>query len=179
MDTMNTEYWDLFDENRIPSGMIHRRGDKIPDGQYHLVIHAWVMDREGRFLISRRQLGRSYEFLWERTGGSVLAGETSLEGAIREVEEELGLKLRTDQAHFVKSVKRERYHDFFDSWLFIVEDDQKTCTINQEEVCDYRWVTLSDLGQLRDGGEVVKSSLYFEEVYAEYRRIMDGGSEPA
>lgn len=168
MSMMNTEFWDLFDENRVPVGKTHPRGEKIPNGLYHLVIHAWVMDREGNFLMSRRQEGRSYALQWERTGGSVLAGETSIQGAIREVKEELGLNLQEHQAVFLKSVKREHYHDFFDSWLFIVDRNSIVCNIDQLEVCECRWVSLEELVQFRKRGELVKSSLYFEEVYERY-----------
>lgn len=110
--TNNDEYWDLFDENRVVKINHHRRGDKIPEGLYHLVVHAWIMDSSGMFLFSQRQKGRSSELKWERTGGSTLEGEKSLDGARREVLEELGIDLKDARTYFIKSVKREKYHDF-------------------------------------------------------------------
>lgn len=172
MDAMIIEYCDLFDQNRVPLGITALREEKIPDGCYHLVVHVWIMDKSGKFLISKRQKGRSDEMLWERTGGSVLAGESSLDGAVREAKEELGIILNKDQAHFIKSVKREHRHDFFDSWLFIVDSDQVVCVINEKEVCEFRWVTLEEFIHLREKDEVVNSSLYFEEVYDKYKEIM-------
>ena len=86
-------YWDLFNRNRVWVRNHHKRGDMIPDGLYHIVVHSWVMDYYGNFLISQRQKGRTDELMWERTGGSVLEGESSIEGAKREVGEELGIDL--------------------------------------------------------------------------------------
>ena len=166
------EYWDLFDENRNYLGITHKRGDHVPAGMYHLVVHAWIMDKSGHFLISQRQKGRTDELLWERTGGSVLVGETSLEGALREIKEELGLDLHAAPNAFIKSEKRERYHDFYDSWLFLVETMQVHCKTNETEVRTWKWVTLEELKQLKEENKLVKSSEYFEEVYSSYLKMM-------
>ena len=165
------EYWDLFDKNRNFLGVTHRRGDVIPDGMYHLVVHAWIMDKSGHFLISQRQKGRTDELLWERTGGSVLAGETSLEGALREIQEELGIDLHNCKHLFIKSEKREKCHDFFDSWLFLLDNMQLHCKLNKTEVLSWKWVSLDDLIHLRETNQLVKSSEYFEEVYKVFQEF--------
>ena len=168
---MNDEYWDLFDVNRVVQLRHHRRGDSIPDGLYHLVIHSWIMDSSGLFLMSQRQKGRSSAFKWERTGGSVLEGESSLDGAIREVYEELGIELNKGQAFFVKTVKRDHYHDMFDSWLFVVNKDKLDCKIDTQEVRDYKWMSLSDLDELKRKRRIVSSSLYYDEVFALFEQV--------
>ena len=53
----NIEYWDLFDINRKIVMKNHIRGNKIPNGLYHLVVHVWIMDDKGNFLFSQRQKG--------------------------------------------------------------------------------------------------------------------------
>lgn len=55
----SAEYWDLFNRNRVWVRNHHKRGDRIPDGLYHIVVHSWVMDYYGNFLISQRQKGRT------------------------------------------------------------------------------------------------------------------------
>lgn len=118
------EYWDLFNRNRVWVRNHHKRGDRIPDGLYHIVVHSWVMDYYGNFLISQRQNGRTDELMWERTGGSVLEGESSIEGAKREVREELGIDLAEIQPVLIKSERRDKYSDFFDAWLFVVDREK-------------------------------------------------------
>lgn len=55
----SAEYWDLFNRNRVWVRNHHKCGDRIPDGLYHIVVHSWVMDYYGNFLISQRQKGRT------------------------------------------------------------------------------------------------------------------------
>ena len=176
MSLSNVEYWDLFDEKREFVGMKHKRGDKIPDGLFHLVVHSWIIDENGFFLISQRQRGRTDELLWERTGGSVLAGESSYQGALREVEEELGVDLSDCKASLIRTEKRIRYHDFFDAWLFIVNRLDLSIVPNKNEVCQYKWASLEELIKMREDGLLVSSSEYFEEVFCQYRILTKNDS---
>ena len=88
------EKWDLYTKYREKTGKEHIRGEKIPEGFYHLVVHVWIRNCKGEYLISQRAADRpTYPLMWECVGGSVIKGETSLEGAVREVKEEVGLDL--------------------------------------------------------------------------------------
>ena len=169
------EYWDLFNRNRVWVRNHHKRGDKIPDGVYHIVVHSWVMDYYGNFLISQRQKGRTDELMWERTGGSVLEGESSIEGAKREVGEELGIDLAEIQPVLIKSERRDKYSDFFDAWLFVVDREKNICKIDNVEVLDFKWVDLSELKRMDNDGLLVSSSLYYEEVYELYSSLKKQG----
>lgn len=169
------EHWDLFNRNRVWVRNHHKRGDKIPDGLYHIVVHSWVMDYYGNFLISQRQKGRTDELMWERTGGSVLEGESSIEGAKREVGEELGIDLAEIQPVLIKSERRDKYSDFFDAWLFVVDREKNICKIDNVEVLDFKWVDLSELKRMDNDGLLVSSSLYYEEVYELYSSLKKQG----
>ena len=66
----------------------------IPDGYCHLVVHVWIRNSKGEYLVSQRSANRPVNpLLWECVGGSVLKGEDSLTAALREVKEEIGLDL--------------------------------------------------------------------------------------
>ena len=60
-------------------------------GEFHVVVNVLSVDRQGNILITKRHPKKPFGGKWEVTGGSVLAGETSLHGAVRELEEETGL----------------------------------------------------------------------------------------
>lgn len=169
------EYWDLFNRNRVWVRNHHKRGDRIPDGLYHIVVHSWVMDYYGNFLISQRQNGRTDELMLERTGGSVLEGESSIEGAKREVREELGIDLAEIQPVLIKSERRDKYSDFFDAWLFVVDREKTICKIDNVEVRDFKWVDLPELKSMDNDGLLVSSSLYYEEVYELYSSLKKQG----
>jgi len=59
-----------------------------------LVVAAALVDSDGRVLIGRRPQGKQLEGLWEFPGGKVDQGETPEASLIRELEEELGIKVQ-------------------------------------------------------------------------------------
>lgn len=89
---MKMEKWDLYNAKREKSGITVCRGEIIPKGLYHLSVSVWIVNQQGQYLLSQRHPKKQYPLYWECTGGSVLSGETSLQGAIREVKEELGIR---------------------------------------------------------------------------------------
>jgi 8-oxo-dGTP diphosphatase len=58
-----------------------------------LVAAVALIDRNGRILLQRRRLGGEHGGLWEFPGGKVEPGESPQTAALREVEEELGVRL--------------------------------------------------------------------------------------
>ena len=111
------EFWDVYDENRKLTGKLHKRGDPLAKGEYHLVVHIWVRNQDGKFLITKRAEDKKpFPGCWECTGGSALAGETSVEAALRETLEETGLSHRNTKKTCVISYRRGDW--FGDVWLF-------------------------------------------------------------
>lgn len=106
------ELWDLYDAERKLLGKDHIRGDKIPEGCYHLVVHAWIRNSKGEYLISQRSENRkSFPLMWECVGGSVLKGENSRTAAVREIKEEVGLDVAPAGGKLLFTQLRERYRD--------------------------------------------------------------------
>ena len=84
------EFWDIYDKNRNKTGKLFRRDiDKFEDGEYHIVVAALILNSKKQILITKRaQTKKKFAGLWEITGGSIIAGQTSLDGILREVREE-------------------------------------------------------------------------------------------
>lgn len=140
------EIWDLFDENRRPTGETMTRGGKAPEGRYYQATHVWIRDDQGRFLISQRHPNKpTYPLYWEATGGAVIAGEDPLTGAMREVEEELGLALPAARFVLLKSERREAQSDFLDTWLVHWNGEISELKLQESEVIDAKWVTWEEL----------------------------------
>lgn len=52
------ELWDIYDELRCKTGRTHERGNLLPSGDYHLVIHVWIVNDKGEFLIQKDNPGK-------------------------------------------------------------------------------------------------------------------------
>ena len=163
------ELWDLYTENREPTGRTHIRGREIPDGFYHLVVHVWIRNSKGQYLISQRSASRpSFPLIWETVGGSVVAGEDSLAGAIREAEEEVGIALTPDNGNLLFSrirndIPGKKADHFLDVWLFQYDGEISLSNATTDEVAQSRWMTPAEIKDLFDSGNMVETLRYFLE----------------
>ena len=64
------------------------------EGEYHIVVSAWIRNSEGMIFVQKRHTLKPHPNLWKCPGGSILERESSFDGIIREVEEEIGINLR-------------------------------------------------------------------------------------
>lgn len=161
------EYWDMYDCSRKPLGKLHRRGDEIPEGEYHLVVEIWTRDDAGRFLISRRHPDKPWGLLWECTGGSVVAGEDSRTGAQRELEEELGIRVSADELKYIfTSINERNTNSIYDTYEVRWNGNLSELTLQEGEVVDAKWVDYDELCRMDDRGETVPQLRYFRERFA-------------
>ena len=79
------------------------------------------------------------------SGGSIVTGESSLDGAVREVEEEIGIPLLRTNGQLVKSERRDCFNDFYDVWLFDQSFEISETILQEGEVTAIRWVTKLEL----------------------------------
>lgn len=144
------ELWDVYDKDRNLTGRTHVRGDDLLPEDYHLVVHVWIRNSRGQFLMTRRSPNKGYPLLWEATGGSALAGDDSLTAAIREVKEETGLTLAAENGKIVHQYSGPDHH--VDVWLFELDVDLEKVTLQEGETCDKRLSTPAEiLNGLADG----------------------------
>jgi len=147
------ELWDLYDKDRNPLGRTHRRGDAMGEGEYHVVVHIWLRNAKGEFLLSKRSPDKNWPLVWECTGGSALAGEDSLTAAMREVREELGITLDPDAGRLAYHADRDDY--FGDIWLFDTEFDLSKVKLQDGETVDARIATLDEIRSLLAEGRFI------------------------
>jgi mutator protein MutT len=73
-----------------------------------ILVVAAVIEREGRFLVTRRQDGVHLAGFWEFPGGKVADGESHIEALCRELHEELDVNI------VVRDLVLETSHDYTD-----------------------------------------------------------------
>ena len=147
------ELWDVLDENRKPTGRLHRRGEDLPKGEYHLTVHIWIRRKDGMFLLTKRSPNKTFPLLWETTAGSAIAGDDSLSAALREVREETGLKLNPEHG---KRMLTEKSGDVFaDIWYFQQEFSLEDVILQEGETCDAMLATKEQILQMDREGTLV------------------------
>lgn len=156
------EKWSLYSKKRELSNIIHTRGEKIPKDLYHLVVHVWIRNSEGKYLISRRSEDRPrYPLLWECVGGSVLYGEGSYDAAIRETIEEVGIDLSLSNGKVIKSIVRDDKQDIADIWLFEYDGEVDLSKATTKEVCDVKWMNHMEIVSLVKEDKMVPTLYYY------------------
>ncbi|MBF2467441.1 NUDIX hydrolase [Listeria welshimeri] len=149
------EEWDLLNENRELTGKTHIRGEKLAPGELHLVVHICIFNEKGQLLIQKRQKDKEgWPNYWDLSAAfSAVKGETSLQAAEREVQEELGITIDLSETRAKFSY---HFEAGFDDYWFITQDlELSDLTLQEEEVADARFVTKEELEVLKNAGEFI------------------------
>ena len=149
------ELWDIYDKNRKLTGRVHRRGDKLAEGDYHLVVHVCIFNSKNQLLLQQRQpWKKGWPNMWDLTvGGSAVAGDSSVTAAEREVKEEIGLDidLKNERPRFTINFP----HGFDDYYLITKDVDVEKLHLQEDEVQAVKWVDKKELLQMVENGEMI------------------------
>lgn len=161
------EKWDIYDKNRVKTGKIALRGKPLSEGEYHLVVFAIIRINKDEFLISKRAPEKTNGGTWEFNGGSAVAGDSSLQAILREVEEETGIKLKSN-GKVVDTYMIEDYASFIvDVWYFEEEVDLKECICQPGEVTEIRSANASTILEMYDKGEFMPGGINVMKTFKE------------
>jgi isopentenyldiphosphate isomerase len=121
IDPPAEEYFDVLNPDGTRAGYSRSRSCVHAEGLWHRSTHVWVLSRTRReVLLQRRAAGKdTYPACWDvSAAGHITAGDESSATALREIEEELGLRdgrieyLFTSRAE--ANGKTDRHGTFFD-----------------------------------------------------------------
>ena len=157
---------DLYDENRELTGETVYKGEQIPEGKYIIVVLVYIQNSEGKFLIQKRSKLKDGKYA--TTGGHVKSGETSVEGILSEVREELGLELNPDDLVLYYGNHSAEQQVFWDDYYIKLDiDDISKLKLQEEEVESVKWATAEEMKQMMKDGEFLKNH------YEEFEILLD------
>ena len=152
------EYLDLYDENRNFTGKSIPRENKregIPKGNYITLVIIFIKNNKDEFLF--QMTSKNKGSIWATTGGHVKAGQTSIEGIIEEVKEELGLNIENEDFKLIETVKWE--FAFMDVYYLEKNIKLEDVKIQEEEVEFVKWLSIEEINKLIDDNKVRKGNI--------------------
>ena len=154
------EYFDICDENGMPTGEIISREDAHRDGIRHRTAHVWVIRQvNGRtqILMQKRSENKdSFPGMYDTSSaGHIPAGDEPLDSALRELEEELGIKAAGEQLTYAGSFS-DQYEKEFHGKLFRDNEvarvyvyrepvDINDLRIQESELSEVRWFDMQEV----------------------------------
>ena len=145
------ELWDIYDENKQPTGRTMKRNDwHMKPGEFHLTVLGVIARPDGTFLVTKRVMTKAWApGWWEVSGGAAQAGESSWEAVRREVREETGLDVSKADGGYLFTYRRinpdEGDNYFVDVYRFVMDIKDEDLHLQEEETDGYRFATLDEI----------------------------------
>lgn len=156
------EIRDLYDENKVLTGETIEKGQPIPSGKYYLTVAVWIQNSKGEFLL---QINKKYN-MWTTTGGHPKSGESSLDGIVTEIDEELGVSVNREDLILFKTIKTE--DDFVDLYYLNMDINVSDIVTQEEEVDDVKWASIDEINSMIENNSFLPPHIEFFNYCLEY-----------
>lgn len=167
------EQIDIIDENGNPTGKIATRDEVHSKGLWHKIIVVAVIDEEGHILMQQRaKTVETNKLKWDVTSaGHIQAGQTSKEAAIREISEEVGLKVKEEDLKYVLTYKNKKHlgeyldNQFYDCYIVRQKNINITkIKIQESEVEQIKICNLKEVEEMLKNNKVVPRNEFYAEL---------------
>jgi A/G-specific adenine glycosylase len=132
-----TEFCTAFQTDSVGKYPVRKKRKPVP--QYHAAIG--VIKKNGKVLITKRKESGLLGGLWEFPGGKLHDGETAQEACIREIREEVNLKIEV--VDNITQVKHAYTH--FKTVMDVFRCRYISGKVKLNGAVDYRWITLNEI----------------------------------
>ena len=124
------EYLDVVDVNDIPTGQSKEKRQIHRDGDYHRTAHVWLINDKNELLLQLRSpMKSSYPNYWDiSAAGHIRTGETVIEGALRELKEELSVDATQNQLHYICKLRFDSPHNNEFGYVYLLN-----CNLKEDE----------------------------------------------
>ncbi len=154
------EYLDIFDESGNSLGVKKTKSEAHSQGLWHKNAHVWIINSKKEVLLQKRSLiVENHPDLWDiSAAGHVSSGQDIIYTALRETEEEIGLKLDPSQLIPIGIIKEmSRVGDYINNEfnsIFVVRMDLDPEKIEkQEEVSEVKFISYKILKEIVESGD--------------------------
>lgn len=180
------ELVDILDDRGNPLGVSRMKSEAHQKGLFHPTVHIWFYTADSQILIQQRGKDKdTHPLLWDvSVAGHIGAGENIEKSAVREVSEEIGLKIRPSdlqkigvfksvQKHSESLIDCEFHHTFLAELCVSLENLSK----QESEVADLKLISITqfeeELGKEETSKKYVPHSLdYYQTILSEVKKLL-------
>lgn len=151
------EFIDIVTKEGNPTGKSAPKSEIHSKGLYHNTAHIWLYTKAGEILLSQRAASKTIcPLLWDvSVAGHIDAGESLLTAAIREVQEEIGLKIQEQDLEKIGVFECFQTYDngiidneFHNTFISELKVDLSQLKLQTDEVEAIKLVTLKEFKNL-------------------------------
>ncbi len=166
-----SELIDVYNSKKEKTGKTveRKRGATLDEGEYIISVTCWIINNEGKILLTQRKLNKHNGGKWEPTTGLIVSGESSLQGMIRELNEEIGINVNQSEIKLIKEIVEERADvSFFrDIYLIKKDIDLEDIKYKDGEVVSAKYATIDEFKLMLSNNETLEYLEYFIDLYKE------------
>ena len=177
------EFIDILTAEGKPTGKIALKSEAHKNGWFHATAHIWFFTSDNQILLQKRALTKKvFPGIWDiSVAGHIAAGEEILQGAKREILEEIGLELqekdlikigtRIHQVSHENGIQDNEYHHVFIAKLNVSIDN---LTMQKEEVAGLELWDLNVLKRTKNLKNVLLQRFheYYSFVYEQIQSYL-------
>lgn len=168
------ELIDILDENGNKTGEATTRKQIHEKGLWHRIIVVSIIDKNGHILMQQRSMDKeSNPGKWDvSVAGHVSSGQTSIEAAIREVSEEVGIEINEEDLKYILTYKnkreiKENYTDcqIYDCYIVNIDEIKvEDIKIQESEVEQVKLCELAEVKELINSKKVMNRDELYKEI---------------
>lgn len=157
------ELRDLYDSCKNLTGKTFVKGEQVPKGYFYLIVAIFIENSKGEFLIQKRVEKKGGK--WATTAGHPKASESSYEGLVTEVSEEIGIDISNDNVFLCETYTQN--DQFFDIYYLKKDIDINKIVIQEEEVDGVMFASIDQINEL------YKKGLFHENHYQLFLKCLN------
>ncbi len=150
---MVDELIDICDNDNNLTGVQKMKTEAHKKGLWHRASHIWVYNSKKEILLHLRSKDKSFfPNVWDLSaGGHIGANEDPINGGLREIQEEIGLKLTTEDLLFMMIKKQKtkfedlKNNEFYYVYLYKFDGNADELKLQTEEVQEARFFPINTL----------------------------------
>ena len=137
---------------------------KNPRG-YHKPVWIWIINSNNEILVQKRAANKkNHPNKWDMpSAGHVVAGETSIQGAIRETFEELGIQTKESDYKFLFEYIQDKSFEIAQVYLLKMNVDISKLNLQKEEVSEVKWLSYDEFKKVFYSSEFVPFDNEYKE----------------